>query len=113
MIRGNVSSIGPMKFKKPILDINLRDCVTKWTNEGDHGTSAGMMYSFISYSKVNETSNNLEIFSSNDCSCVTMENDFVMRNSIYHFLTNILWTASYEDALLELENYQDKVRSQF
>ena len=113
MLRGNVSSIGPMKFKKPVLDVCLRDCVTKWSNEGDHGASSGAMYSFISYSKINENSNNLEIFSSNECSSVTMENDFVMRNSIYHFLTNIPWTTSYEDALLELENYQDKVRKQF
>lgn len=80
-----ISSIGPIKFKKPIVDIDLRNFHTTKLGLGDHGKSAGTMWSFISYSKINEVKNDLHLFFLNNPADTTLENDTVLRESVLHF----------------------------
>ena len=108
-----ISSIGPIKFKKPIIDIDLRNFHTTRLGLGDHGKSAGTMWSFISYSKVNEVKNDLHLFFLNNPADTNLLNDTLLRASVLHFLTKIPLDTKYEDALLEIENFQDKLRKEF
>lgn len=108
-----ISSIGPINFKRPIVDIDLRNFHTTKLGLGDHGKSAGTMWSFISYSKVNETKNDLHLFFLNNPADTTLETDTVLRKSILHFLTKIPLDTKYEDALLEIERFQEQVRKDF
>ena len=107
------SSIGPIRFKKPIIDIDLRNFHTVTQKIGDHGKANGTIWSFISYSKVNETKNDLHIYSLCSPDYVTLLNDTLLRESVIHFLTKIPLDTKYEDALREIENFQDKIRKDF
>lgn len=105
-----ISSIGPIKFRKPIVDVDLRNFHTTKLGLGDHGKAAGTMWSFISYSKVNETKNDLHLFFLNNPADTILETDTVLRESVLHFLTKIPLDTKYEDALLEIENFQAKIK---
>lgn len=108
-----VSSIGPIRFKRPVLDVDLRNFHTVLQKKGDHGKANGALWSFISYSKVNETKNDLHLFSLCSPDNVSLLHDTLLRESICHFLTKIPLDTKYEDALLEIENFQNKIKKDF
>lgn len=108
-----VSSIGPIKFKRPVLDVDLRNFHTVFQKKGDHGKANGTIWSFISYSKINEIKNDLHLYSLCSPDNVTLLNDTLLRESICHFLTKIPLDTKYEDALLEIENFQNNIKKNF
>lgn len=108
-----VSSIGPIRFKRPVLDVDLRNFHTVLQKKGDHGKANGTIWSFISYSKVNETKNDLHLFSLCSPDNVSLLHDTLLRESICHFLTKIPLDTKYEDALLEIENFQNTIKKDF
>ena len=110
---GIVSSIGPIKFKKPIVDIDLKNFYKTTEGVGDNGQAAGASWSFISYSKINEDKNDLALFHLHNPSEVTMLNDKLLLDSVIHFLTKIPLDTKYEDALHEIERFQHEIIKNF
>lgn len=51
------SGVGPIKFKSPIIDFDLRDCKRLKLGNGEHREAQGFSSVIISYSKVNKYSN--------------------------------------------------------
>ena len=104
-----ISSIGPIQFKRPIVDFDLRNWVTTTLGVGDNGKANGTVWSFISYSKINETKNDLIIYQLHDPSQTTVLNNKLLLESCIHFLTKIPLDTSYEDALYEIERFQKQI----
>ena len=104
-----ISSIGPIQFKRPIVDFDLRNWVTTTLGVGDNGSANGTVWSFISYSKINETKNDLIIYQLHDPSQTTVLNNKLLLESCIHFLTKIPLDTSYEDALYEIERFQKQI----
>ena len=104
-----ISSIGPIKYKKPIVDIDLRNWYKTTEGVGDNGKANGASWSFISYSKINEEKNDLILFQLHDPSECTMLTNKLLIESVEHFLTKIPLDTKYEDALNEIERFQKQI----
>ena len=106
---GLISSIGPIKYKRPILDIDLKNYYKTTEGYGDNGRSHGVIWPFISYSKINEEKNDLVLFQLHDPGEHTMLRTKLLIESVEHFLTKIPLDTKYEEALLEIERFQDQI----
>ncbi|KAK8887505.1 hypothetical protein M9Y10_038553 [Tritrichomonas musculus] len=112
-IIGCHSGIGPIKFKRPIVDFDLRDCIRLTPGKGDHGEQHGTMFGVISYSKVNEFRNDLCYVSRIWPSCMTIENGKILCESFKYFITKVPISASFDSALHDLINFQRSVKKSF
>ena len=103
------SSIGPIKYKRPILDIDLRTFIKTTEGVGDHGRAFGAQFPYISYSKINENRNDLIIYTIQHPDEVSMLTNKLFVESIVYFLTKIPLDTKYEDALYEIERFQEQI----
>ena len=112
-IIGCHSGVGPIKFKRPIIDFDLRDCIRLTPGTGDHGEAQGVLFGIISYSKVNEYRNDFCYVSRLWPSKITIENGTMLFESFRHFITKIPITARFDDTLNELIDFQKSVKRNF
>ena len=110
---GLISSLGPIRYNKPIVDFDLKNWCTTTEGYGDNGKSNGTIWQLITYSKVNEYKNDLVIFQLHDPSEHTMLRTKILIDSFEHFLTKIPLDTKYEEALLELERFQESIMKNF
>lgn len=109
-IIGCHSGVGPIKFKRPIIDFDLRDCIRLRPGTGDHGEAQGVMFGIISYSKVNEYRNDFCYVSRLWPSKITIENGTMLFESFRHFITKVPVSAQFDDTLTELIDFQKSVQ---
>ena len=106
---GLISSLGPIKYERPIIDFDLKNWCTTTEGYGDNGRSNGSIWQLITYSKVNEKKNDLVIFQLHDPGEHTMLRTKILLDSFEYFLTKIPLVTKYEDALIEIERFQEEI----
>lgn len=109
-IFGCISSIGPIEFKKPIIDIDLQDCWKSKIGIGDHGENFGSQFTVVSYSKLSEFRKEFCYFTRFPPSSMTFENGKLLIESFGHFISKIPISVSFDDALNELINFQSSLK---
>lgn len=109
-IFGFISSIGKIKFKRPILDIDIEDCWKSKIRVGDHGEKFGSQFTIVSYSKSSEYRNEFCYFTRFPPSSMTFENGKILVKSFNHFITKFPFSMKFDAALNELINFQINVK---
>lgn len=105
-IFGSLSSIGEIEFKRPIVDIDIRDFAKSKFGVGDHGEKNGSRLTIISYSKLNEYRKDFCFISRVRPSQITNQNAEILLESFNHFITTIKPSSSFGDALNEIIEFQ-------
>ncbi|KAK8880502.1 hypothetical protein M9Y10_003178 [Tritrichomonas musculus] len=112
-IVGCHSAIGPVKFKHPIIDMDLKDGMKLTPGKGDHGELNGTLFEIISYSKINEYRNDLIYMANIWPSGMTLEKGRILFDSFTHFITKVPVTASFDDTLEELIDFQKSIKRKY
>lgn len=105
-IWGINSSVGVIKFKRPVLDFDLLEKGRFDSTFGDRGEISGSPVSIITYSKVNEDRNDFILMSRYRPFMTSMENGRIIVDSFRFFMKNIPETARFEDAFNEIRQFQ-------
>lgn len=113
VIFGCDSSIGPIKFKRPILDFDITDQAKMTLGTGDHGEKHGSQFTIISYSKINEDRNDFCYFSRFFPASMSFENAGALIASYRYFMTKIPLNARFDDAMNELIRFQNSIKKKF
>lgn len=112
-IIGCYSGVGPIVFKRPIVDFDLRDCIRLTPGTGDHGEGNGTLFGIISYSKVSEYRNDFYFVSRLWPSKTTLERGEMLFESFKHFITKVPINSKFDDTLKELIDFQKSVKRIF
>ncbi|KAH0788221.1 hypothetical protein GPJ56_007849 [Histomonas meleagridis] len=108
-----LSNLGPVKFKHPIVDLEIMSIPDLDDSFGIDPSQAGASIGFFSYSKVSPNKNiicNTFRFQPN---IMTRETAEVFKQSIHYFLTQIPADTKYKEAYNAMKNFQEKVVKEF
>lgn len=109
-IFGCLSSIGEIEFKRPIVDIDIRDFAKSKFGVGDHGEKNGSRLTIILYSKLNEYRKDFCFISRVRPSQITIQNAEILLESFKHFITTIKLSSRFGDALNEIIEFQKALK---
>lgn len=104
-IYGNLSNIGPIKFKKPVADFYIKS-----TNDG---VGVDNQVCIITYSKVNETSNILTNQLRYTTSTVTHKAANIFYDSYKYILTTIPLDTKLSEAFKAVKEFQTKLNKHY
>ena len=109
-IFGCLSSIGPIEYKRPIVDIDIENCWLSKEGIGDHGENFGSQFTIVSYSKKSEYRNDFCYFTRFPPASMSFENGKMLSESFNHFLRNVSHSIKFDDALNELISFQNSLK---
>lgn len=104
-VHGNVSNLGPVRFKKPIEDLYLSS-----VNEGP-GTDLFLF--LLTYGKVSETMNDIVTRFRFSPATTSQKTAQIIQDSIKHVITEIPLSAKLHDVLRELRDFQCKLKKSY
>lgn len=113
VIFGCLSSIGPINFKRPIVDFDIRDCARMDLGKGDHGEKHGSQFTILSYSKINEDRQDFFCLGRFFPALTTVQNGTILYESFKHFMKKVPLNAQFDDALHELISFQKVLKRNF
>lgn len=104
-IFGNLSNIGPIRFKKPITDFYIKS-----TNDG---VGVDNQICLLTYSRVNETNNILTNQVRYTKSTVTQKTANIFNDMLRHIMTKIPQDTKLGDAFKELREFQTILQKEY
>lgn len=113
VIFGCLSSIGPISFRRPIIDFDIRDCGKMKLGIGDHGEKGGSQFTILTYSKINEYKKDFFVLGRFFPSMTTVQDGTILYESVKHFMKTVPLNALFSDALHELIDFQKVLKRNF
>ena len=108
-IFGCLSSIGAIKFKRPVIDFDIRDCAKMKLGAGDHVEAGGSQFTIVSYSKLNEFRNDFYYMTRYVPAIMRMSDSKMLFGSFQHFIKTVPLSAKFDDALNDLIDFQKSI----